>query len=116
MVPLVLSLILMPFNVQATTILLIGEANDTQLVDLFAEAQNNIMEIKRVFINHDLQEESEETSAFCDMIVNESFSAIVDLTWGGWAVAEQLSLDIGIPYVQIEVSTYPSWQVLLIVL
>ena len=50
-----------------TKVLLIGEKNETQLMDLFEESKSNEFQIVKVFIDHDLE----------DVALNDSFCGFV---------------------------------------
>ena len=50
-----------------TKVLLIGEKNETQLMDLFEESKSNDFQIVKVFIDHDLE----------DVALNDSFCGYV---------------------------------------
>ena len=48
-------------------ILLIGETNDTQLMDLFQESKSNNFEIISIEVDHD-QEDAVQNTSFCGYI------------------------------------------------
>ena len=37
----------------------------------------------------------------------QAISAVIDFTWSGWDSARQISLEIGLPYLRVEVSNAP---------
>ena len=51
-------------------ILLIGETNDTQLMDLFQESKSNNFEIISIEVDHD-QEDAAQNTSFCGYIGNQ---------------------------------------------
>ncbi len=91
---------------EAAQVLLIGEQTEKQLVDLFLEGQSAKMQVKTIYVDHDIEEESDQIAKFCSHLDGLSFAAIVDMTWAGWEVAEKIAKDVGIPYIKIEVSLF----------
>ena len=84
-------------------VLLIGESTENPLVNLFKEVQN--LNVDTEFINHEIEEELQQNNSFCSMINSKNFAAIVDFSWGGWESAKQISKEIKIPYIRVEVSS-----------
>ena len=55
----------------------------------------------RYEMNHD---DDEDTSGFCNALEAAEFSAVVDLSWGGWVAAREVASVNGVPYVHVEAS------------
>ena len=56
-------------------ILLIGETNDTQLMDLFQESKSNNFEIISIEVDHD-QEDAAQNTSFCGYIGKQVYSSV----------------------------------------
>ena len=56
-------------------ILLIGETNDTQLMDLFQESKSNNFEIISIEVDHD-QEDAAQNTSFCGYIGKQVINSI----------------------------------------
>ena len=68
----ILFLVFVPyiFLIETTTaarILLIGETNDTQLVDLFQESKSSDFQITPVYVNHE-EEDALQNNSFCGFL------------------------------------------------
>ena len=88
-------------QIQGSKILLVTEKEETQLTELFKE--NNELEFTEYEIDHDEEDDAQQNSSFCQQLSSGSFSAIVDLSWGGWYAAQQISAEKNIPYIRVEV-------------
>ena len=62
--------ILLVKNALATKILLIGESNETQLMDLFQESKSSEFQIATAVVDHD-QEDAEQNDTFCGYISSQ---------------------------------------------
>ena len=63
----VLALFVIVQSCLGAKILLIGETNDTQLMDLFQESKSNNFEIISIEVDHD-QEDAVQNTSFCGYI------------------------------------------------
>ena len=97
----VLCLILTLGRIRASQILLITETEESQLTELFKE--NNQLDFTEYEVDHDEESDAQQNSSFCQQLSSGSFSAVVDLSWGGWYAAQQISAEKNIPYIRIEV-------------
>ena len=86
---------------ESSKILLITEKEEAQLTELFKES--NELEFTEYKVDHDEEDDAQQNSSFCQQLSSGSFSAIVDLSWGGWYAAQQISAEKNIPYIRIEV-------------
>ena len=54
---------------------------------------------------HDEEDDVKQNSSFCEQLqLTGSIAAVVDLSWGGWFAAREISLEKNIPYFRVEVS------------
>ncbi len=89
-------------QIKCATILLIGEKNETNLVSLFTESLPSGTTAKTLYIDHE-QEETQYNDTICQFLTTASFSAMVDLSWGGWEDAQKVAESINMPYIWVEV-------------
>lgn len=89
-------------------VLLIAEESEKQLVTLFEESG---MQVKTIWMDHDLEGQSQENETLCSELSSSDYQAIVDLSWGnGWDAARIIANDVDMPYLRIEVSNAPFLQ------
>ncbi len=90
----------------ADKLLLVHESNETDLADLFESSlPSGVSVTHRLAVDH--ERDSDETP-LCDALSAEGpFSAIVDLSWGGWAAGRRAAAEGGVPYVHVEASNKP---------
>ena len=88
--------------VNSARVLLIGESSEQQLVSLFEEAQSSTFQVSSMVVNHEA-DEAIQNSTFCAKLASLQISAIIDLSWRGWYMAEQQAKEAGVPYLKVEV-------------
>ena len=85
-------------------ILLIEEKDELHLAELFKESNQN-GQYTEYIIDHDQEDDVKQNSSFCEQLqLTGSIAAVVDLSWGGWFAAREISLEKNIPYFRVEVS------------
>ena len=85
-------------------ILLIEEKDELHLAELFKESNQN-GQYTEYIIDHDQEDDVKQNSSFCEQLqLAGSIAAVVDLSWGGWFAAREISLEKNIPYFRVEVS------------
>ena len=86
-------------------ILLIKEKDELHLAELFKKAD---LEYVEHIVDHDQEDDLKQNTSFCEQLqVSGAISAVVDLSWGGWFAAQQISVENNIPYFRVEVSNAP---------
>ena len=55
-------------------------------------------------INH--EDEDETFNNTCAQLKQKQFTAIIDMTWGGWREAEKVAAANGLPYLRIETANH----------
>ncbi len=90
----------------ANKLLLVHEANETELSDLFVSSLPSGVSVShRLTVDH--EQDSDETP-LCDALSSEGpFAAVVDLSWGGWVAGRRAAAEGGVPYVHVEASNKP---------
>ena len=84
-------------------ILLIEEKDELHLAELFKESNQG--QYTEYIVDHDQEDDFKQNSSFCEQLqLSGSIAAVVDLSWGGWFAAKQISLEKNIPYFRVEVS------------
>lgn len=98
-------LALAPALASANRLLLVHEANETDLADLFESSlPAGVSVAARLAMDH---EADGEDAPLCGALEGGSFSAVVDLSWGGWAAGRRAAGEAGAPYVHVEASNKP---------
>ncbi len=93
-------------------VLLVHEANQQNMINKFgdglkaSENANSGLSVTFDPLQIDREDYDGQVNKTCDKMATESgaYSAIVDLTWDGWAAMRDMAQNAGFPYVRLESS------------
>ena len=88
----------------ADKILLVHEADEGGLADLFESNLPSGVTTVRLAMDHDADNDA---TPLCDAMGSEAVAAVVDLSWGGWAAGRTAALSAGAPSLHVEASNKP---------
>ena len=60
--------------------------------------------VKKVEYDRDFEEES--LTSFCDVAEGQSFTAVLDMTWGGWSEVEKTAKNNGAVYIRLDTTNH----------
>ncbi len=88
-------------------LLLVEQNSQVDLINKFgqglsgAEADNAGFTFEMLALKVDREDEENSLSSACNVAGSETFSAFIDLTWGGWEDMKMQAEKNGIPYVRL---------------
>lgn len=71
-----------------------------------AQSSNNGFSFNMEKADVDRDNEEASYNATCDLANSQEFSAIVDLTWGGWDDMKMQAEKNGMPYIRLEAANH----------
>ena len=89
---------------EANKVLLITEKDEQDLAQLLEANLGSDVTPTRFVIDHD---DDTDTTSFCTALAGDTFSAVIDLSWGGWENVQKIVEASDIPYVHVEASNKP---------